>query len=503
VRVLDASEKARPRFKTIATGVTWVLLAIPAAWLIVLGPRTSRTVPADRTVVTYWEKWTDFEGEAMQDLIAVFNRTVGAEKGIYVDYVVTTNPGLKTLVAVAGGDPPDLVGFLPHHVISFAARGAMQDITDRAEAAGITEELLVPLYYRGCKYHGRLYALPLTPWSVAMYYNKSLFREFAEPLRQAGVDPERPPVTLDELATYCHVIVKEDESGNIDVMPFLPGLPSTTGWYWHTWPLLYGGVLFDFEKNCAPFDSEPYVQAYGWVRALVDSLGQSRVLRFESGMANFNSPDNPFMRGKLAIVRQGPWFANMIRQYAPELDYGVAPFPTADGSRITYNGQDVIAIPHGARHADEAWSFIEWLYMSEPILVPSKGPEPRFGYEYCFERGPDGAKRRPMPPLRPIEWLCWAHYKNGPFARPTPGFVETHPNPAIAVHEALARSPLAVGDPPVPNWAELSAELLAAYSDIWSTRVDVRERLRRCRERADELIAQARRRQRRYGVPYP
>ena len=67
----------------------------------------------------------------------------------------------------------------------------------------------------------------------------------------------------------------------------------------------------------------------------------ARVLRFESGLANFNSPDNPFMRGKLAMMQQGPWFANMIRQYGPDIDYGVAPFPSADGGETSYCGQDV------------------------------------------------------------------------------------------------------------------------------------------------------------------
>ncbi len=491
------------RVKTVAQAVMWTLLVLPAVWLVLFGPRTTRNVPADRIVVTYWEKWTDFEGEAMRDLIGVFNRTTGADKGIYVDYVVTTQPDLKALVAIAGGDPPDLVGFLPHNVISFAARGALQDLTDRAEAAGIGEELIVPVYYQGCRYHDRLYALPLTPWSIALYYNKGIFRDFADELRRAGLNPERPPATLDEMAKFCRIIQRDDAAGNLDLMAFLPGVPETTGWYWQTWGLWYGGVFYDFEADCAPIDSEPYIKGYEWIRALMDDLGQKRVLRFESGLANFNSPDNPFMRGKLAMVQQGPWFANMIRQYAPELDYAAAPFPTADGREISYNGQDVITIPFGAKHPDEAWAFLEGLYSSELIVVPSGEPEPRFGYEYCFERRQDAALRRPMPPLRPIEWLCWAHYKNGPLAKPTKGFIETHPNPAIAVHERLARSPLAMREPAVPNWTEVSAEFIVAYRDIWGGTAQVRERFEECRARVDVLLAQARERQRRYGVAFP
>jgi hypothetical protein len=280
-------------------------------------------------------------------------------------------------------------------------------------------------------------------------------------------------------------------------------VPELVGWYWHTWGLWYGGVFYDFERDCATFDSEPYVKGYQWVRDLATALGQQRVLRFESGLGNFNSPDNPFMRGKLAMVQQGPWFANMIRQYASELDYGVAPFPTGDGREISYSGQDVMAIPVGARNADEAWAFMEWMYLASPIRVPSGENEPRFGYEYSLEDGVTGTVRRPMPPLRPVEWLCWSHYKNGPFARPSPGFVDSHPNPAIAVHEQLARSRYAMTEPPLPNWTEVHGELMAAYRDIWGGTVPVRERLESCRERVDVLLALARERQRRYGVTFP
>ena len=107
------------RFVKLLVGA---LLLLPALGLVALGPRTSRSVPPGRVVVTYWEKWTDFEGAAMQRLCRLFNNTVGAQQGIYVDYVTTTQIDLKTLVATSGGDPPDLAGLWPQNISSFAAR---------------------------------------------------------------------------------------------------------------------------------------------------------------------------------------------------------------------------------------------------------------------------------------------------------------------------------------------------------------------------------------------
>ncbi len=491
------------RLKVWLTSAGVMLMVLPALALILFGPRTSRDIPPGRVVVTYWEKWTDFEGEAMRNLVRFFNETVGQETNIYVDYVVTTQVDLKALVATAGGDPPDLVGLWPRNVASFAARGALLPLAERVRASGIDAEMIIPVYTRGCRYHDQIYALPLTPWSVALYYNKSILREFDDELKAAGYSAERPPRTLDDLMGYCRIIHRRDPEGEIEMMGYLPGRPETFGWYWHTWGLWFGGSFTDPATRLASLDSDPFMQGYDWVQEFARHFGTRAVTRFESGLANFNSPDNPFMVRKLAMLRQGPWFANMIRQYGPDIDYGVAPFPSSDGSEVSYCGQDVLAIPTGAKDPDAAWVFIEWLYTHDPIVVPSGKAEPQFGYEYCTVSSHAGVQRRPMPALRPIEWICWAHYKNTPLVTPTPGFMETHPNPAIDVHDRLARNPGAHIEPALPNWTELLDEFKAAYRDIWSGGAPARTRLRACQMRIDVLADSAARRLARHGINYP
>ncbi|NIR02910.1 MAG: extracellular solute-binding protein, partial [Gemmatimonadales bacterium] len=55
---------------------------------------------------------------------------------------------------------------------------------------------------------GRMYALPTTPASLALHWNKRLFRE-------AGLDPERPPRTLEELDRYADLLTTRDEEGGL------------------------------------------------------------------------------------------------------------------------------------------------------------------------------------------------------------------------------------------------------------------------------------------------
>lgn len=479
------------------------LLLLPALGLLAFGPRTGRQTPSDRVVVTYWEKWTDFEGEAMRNLVAYYNDTAGAEAGIYVDYVTTSQIDFKTKIAIAGGDPPDLVGLWLYNVSSFASKGALQALDDRASQAGINDELIIPAMYQACRYHENLYALPLTPWTIALYYNEDLFAEFADELRKAGLDPDRPPRTLDELSAYARVIHRRGPDGEIELLAFLPGTPETVGWCWDSWALWFGGSYVDETTGEMRVDTEPYLRGYGWVQDYARQFGIRDVLRFESGLANFNSPDNPFMIRKLAMLQQGPFFANMIHQYAPDINYGVAPFPTHDGSEVGLIRLDVLAVPTGARHTDEAWAFMDWLYTSEPIVVPSRTGEPEVGYEYYMATTESGPQRRPMPPMRPVEWLCWAHFKNGTLLDPTPAFLTSHRNPAIDVHERMARRPSTHAAPPLPNWKELRIEFVAAYRDIWAGSHEADSRLKECQDRIDALVVQAKRQMRRHGAEYP
>src|SRR4051794_29653120 len=72
--------------------------------------------------ITYWEKWTGFEGEAMQRTVELFN-SKGVKnadgKTIHCDYLTTTNVDRKSLLAIAGGNPPDLAGFWSNNTYSF------------------------------------------------------------------------------------------------------------------------------------------------------------------------------------------------------------------------------------------------------------------------------------------------------------------------------------------------------------------------------------------------
>jgi len=51
-----------------------------------------------------------------------------------------------------------------------------------------------------------------------------------------------------------------------------------------------------------------------------------------------------------------------IKQYAPNLDYGIGYIPSPSGGEkhSSWVGGWCMALPKGSRHAEEAWEFIRW-----------------------------------------------------------------------------------------------------------------------------------------------
>ena len=60
---------------------------------------------------------------------------------------------------------------------------------------------------------GRYYGIPYTVDLSGLVWNKELFRE-------AGLDPERPPETWDELIEYAQKLTKTNDSGEVEQYGF-------------------------------------------------------------------------------------------------------------------------------------------------------------------------------------------------------------------------------------------------------------------------------------------
>ncbi len=379
-----------------------------------------------RVHITYWEKWGSFEAEAAQKMVDAFN---ASQDEVFCHYIRTSQVDRKAMLAIVGGQPPDVVGLWSDNVAPFAEAAALMPLDDLMAAGGLGDDHYIPKYLEMCRHEGRTYVLPGPPVSIALFYNIDHFRAKADKLRAAGLDPNRPPRTIEELDRYADVLTEYAPDGSPAIMGFLPTEP---GWYHVAWPYFFGGGLFDANGSPTP-DTPANVRAFEWLKGYATRYGRDNVTRFREGFGNFDSPQNAFIDGKVSMVVQGVFFPQFIDRHRPALRYGVAPMPCAagvKGPRSLLN-EDVFGIPRGCKHPEAAWKFILWTQ----------------------KRG--------------LEILCRLQGKHLPLTSVPENFRQGHPNRFVQVFEDLARSPEAFIMPTSIIWQEYRDDYVRGFEHVW------------------------------------
>ena len=409
-------------------------MLLSGALIIAAGLASGFADPPDGKIhVSYWEKWSGAEEDAMQQVVDEFNHS---QNRIVVDFLSVGDIEQKTIMATAGGDPPDIAGLYVTNICSFADRDALMPLDPFIQEDGSTSDQFLSRYSKAYadmgSYQGKVWAVPSTPTTVALFWNKELFRA-------AGLDPEKPPRTLMELDSRSAKLTRRDSSGNLVQVGFLP--QASGGWTW-AFPQWFGGELFD-GKNVTLGTNPANLAAFRWMADSTKQHGLVAVRRLTSSFGSLASAQDPFMSGQVAMVFDGVYRSHFIRQFAPGLKYGVADWPEAQSGihDFTVAEADMLAIPRGARHPREAWEFLR--YLSSPHLSAERREE-----------------------LQGVELLCFLQEKGSPLVRWSPYFEANNPNPDLKIFRQLAESPHAIVPPKMGIWGQYQRELYTAFDQV-------------------------------------
>lgn len=403
----------------------WMLI-IPAALIAVFVFESSgddQYHDDGRLIVTYWEKWQNFEGEAMRAVVDKYNDTRGKERGVFIKMVSTSEINNKFLMATVANNPPDVCGFWANQLASYAEKNSLTPLDSLMARDGITMEPYLPAIAKQCDYRGHVWGFPTTPGTIGLHYNKRLFRE-------AGLDPDKPPRTMEELFDYAMKLTMRDENGRITQVGFLPNDPN---WWNSVWVFYFHGHLYktETEIDCP---SPEFRAMLEWAQSYRDEYGADEILRLTQSGGAFDSPQNLFLAEKLAMQIQGVWMSSFIETHNPDLDWGAAPFPVPDPEKygMTIAEADLLVIPRGSKHLEEAWDFIK------------------------FTQEPEN-----------MELLCYGQRKFSPLKEVSDGFYDDHPNPHIRVFRQMAESPHNVIRPKHATLFQYEAESFVMFDKVY------------------------------------
>jgi multiple sugar transport system substrate-binding protein len=318
-------------------------------------PSETATEPAQATpnpdliTVDFWYLWSNAtETQFIESLVTEFN----ASQDKY-QVIGLSHPDVQSmLVAISGGNGPDVTDNFSSNIASYAEQGILEPLDAYISASNYDTSDIIGAALDCCKYKGKTYALPMTASTMLMFYNKTLFAE-------AGI--KDPPKTDTELLQAAIALTKVNNDGSIDTLgyPYYPVV-----YFLNNMTYSFGGSLMDADGKFTPDNSGSRL-ALDNITQYMQKFGPDKVAAFSSS-ARYCDPADPFIMGKQAIRIDGPWFGNTIKNVIKaDIDYGVAPLPYPDGHpELAGTGlldSSVFFIPSTSKQKDGAWAFLSWI----------------------------------------------------------------------------------------------------------------------------------------------
>lgn len=360
---------------------TRALACVSLLTALVGGTAPSQAQQAPKTKLIVWGLQSGAETAGLDAQVAEFEKR---NPDIDVSLLSLGAGGMnpqKLLTSIVGGAPPDLINQDRFTIGDWASRDAFEPLdkflaAEKGQKSPIKASDFYTAAWNESLYKGHAYAIPTDIDDRVLYYNRKVFRE-------AGLDPNKPPRTWEELKEYAKKLTKMRKDGTFERIGFIPN-------YGNSWLYLYswqnGGDFLSPDGRKCTLDNPQSVGALQYMTDMYDALGgYDKVNIFQSGFQG--AEQDPFFTGKIAMVINGSWNLGGIARYAPDLDFGVAPAPVPEARLkgegifkgqapyITWSGGFSLAIPRGAKHPQQAWRFIKWMTSVESALIGGKAQQ--------------------------------------------------------------------------------------------------------------------------------
>ncbi|MEU0567433.1 ABC transporter substrate-binding protein [Nonomuraea sp. NPDC005983] len=299
--------------------------------------------------------WTGKEAEAMEKVIADFNKS---QNKITVTGVSNPDQQAQLAAMTSTKGTYDISDSFGSNTGAWASKGVLEPLDEYVQADKYDLSDFVAQAMEQVKYDGKLYATPIAMHSFMLLYNKDL-------LEEAGI--KEPPKTANELADATAKLTTKD-SGGLTRLGF--GSPTGQGTDYITLAMAWGGNWYSGGKP-APNTPQNVAAVDFYVNNVIKKYGAAEVQKFTSGFGEYQSPQNPFYQGKLAMMIDGEWQSALIQSAAPKLNWGAAPIPYPDDHPELAGGSQATAsmlyIPRNSQHKKEAWEFMKYL-LSPPAM---------------------------------------------------------------------------------------------------------------------------------------
>jgi sn-glycerol 3-phosphate transport system substrate-binding protein len=323
------------------------LLVAATATIAILAGQPAFAAPVE---ITFWHSLAKKGTEAVNEIVGKFNASQGDYK-VKAEYTGNyDDTTTKLQAAIPAGQAPDLMMLEVTRYGLFADSGVLEPLDPYLQKEGaefLSQYQTFAL--EGPKYLGKSYVLPFNVSTPVMYYNKDAFKA-------AGLDPNAPPKTWDELRAMSTKLTVRQGS---DVKQWgVIGLGQFVRW---AFVAQAGGEWVDPKDNSVLMDSKASIGAYTY---MADLIRKDKVSP-ESAAIDEKLGAQYFTSGQAAINFDSTGGFGAFRS-AVKFDLGVAPLPCGVKCAAPIGGATIgINSASDDAHKKGAWAFLKFISQPE------------------------------------------------------------------------------------------------------------------------------------------
>lgn len=341
--------------KVVSSVLALILLATALGGF---GTAVAETAPQK---VVFWYNNSGDEALVYEEAIKAYN----ASQTAYQVEGLSVTDAQKLIVAMSSNEAPDVIKISNQDVVQYQANGLLENLQTSIDAEAFDMSIYSDKSIEANTLEGAVYALPLSAYTIQMFYNKDL-------LAAAGYTV--PPKTVEEMYDMAVKATVIGADGNIDVLGY-PLFPYASA---------RQELIYAFGGRWWGEDSVPAPQNDGILASLTMNVqyrnlyGIDKVNAFiASANTNRYTEQDMFFAGKQLFRLDGSWLPTMMQNFGSTVNYGITLIPGTNANpdlRGTSRYEtDSIAVPVMAANKAGAWDFTKWLCGMEGAKIIDVG----------------------------------------------------------------------------------------------------------------------------------
>jgi multiple sugar transport system substrate-binding protein len=257
---------------------------------------------------------------------------------------------------LAGGTLPDVFEIPLTDAGTLIANGQLADLNDQFQKLPYADQFNAKLLDKGRGQDGHVYAVPAKSiYGVALHYNRALFQK-------AGLDPDRPPTTWDEVRADAKAI--KDKTGVAGYAMMASG--ATGGWQLTAAMYSRGGGVQQIQQDGSyksTLDNDAARAQLEWLKAM---RWQDNSVLADTTLA-WDTINQAFAAGQVAMYTSGSdVYTNLVETYGVTgKDYGLTALPLQGNDAGVLVGGTLATVGAKADKAtkDAAMKWIDFYYL--------------------------------------------------------------------------------------------------------------------------------------------